>query len=264
MDENKNTMTFSIDKEREEYHLRKKKRKKIRFYIALVIWVMVITFLCTPFATHKMMHVDGNVYLSEQEIIEYANIKNIWWWSVDSDKVKAKLESYDEIDNVSISFTLKGLHISILEKYPLVKYIEDDSEYYITNTSFNPVSKSDHNYEEYKLIDISELDSSRRNDFVKEYSKVNRKVRETLFSLEMGSSDDYVILKGKLDENLYFDIEINLEYLSFKLEEAKFDNIKAEILGKVSSSNVEYDIDNPIYVRYNLTDINKFEIVEVN
>ena len=76
--------------------------------------------------------------------------------------------------------------------------------------------------------------------------------------------EDYVILKGKLDENVYFDIEINLDYLSFKLDERKFNNIKAEILGKISGSNVEYGIDNPIYVRYNLTDINEFEIVEVD
>ena len=264
MSENNNTMTFSIDKERDEYHLRKKKRKKIRFYIALVIWVVIITFLCTPFATYKMMHVNGNVFLSEEEIINYANIKNVWWWSVDGDKVKNRLESHEKIDNVSISFTLKGLHISILEKYPLVKYVDNGKEYYITNTSFNPISSENCDYSEYKLIDISALDESKRNDFTKEYSRVSRDIREMIFELKKHSNEDYVILKGKLDENVYFDIEINLDYLSFKLDERKFNNIKAEILGKISGSNVEYGIDNPIYVRYNLTDINEFEIVEVD
>ena len=75
---------------------------------------------------------------------------------------------------------------------------------------------------------------------------------------------NYIYDTMKLDENVYFDIEINLDYLSFKLDERKFNNIKAEILGKISGSNVEYGIDNPIYVRYNLTDINEFEIVEVD
>lgn len=253
MEDNKNTMTFSIDKEREEYHARKKKRKMIRLYIALVIWVIIITFLCTPFATYKMMHVDGNVYLSEEEILEYAKIKNVWWWAIDADKVKNKLEEHHDIDNVSISFTWEGLHISILEKYPIATLNIDGKDYYIMNTSFDPVLKSEHKYDIDNLIDITNLDESKRNEFIKEYSNVDLDIRSNFYGLESTLDEDVVVLKGKFNENAYFDIEIDLEYLSFKLDNEKFINIKEEILGELAKSNVKYGIDNPLYVDYNLT-----------
>ena len=260
MNEKINTMTFSIEKEREEYHKRKRKRKIVKLYISLVIWAIIIAFLCSPFASYKMMNVNGNVYLSEEEIIEYAGIKHSWWWIVDGNKVKEKLEEHGNIDNVSVSFDWRGLHISILEKYPLVSLVIDGNSYYITNTSFVPVLQSECNFGETHLIDISELDESLRNDFVRKYSNVHLDVRNTFYKLETTSEDGVVIMKGKFNDNAYFNIEIKLEYLDVKLEEEKFNNIKEEILGKIGSSNVKYDIDNPVSVKYNFTDTSRYEI----
>ena len=261
MNDKMNAMTFSIEKEREEYHLRKKKRKMVKLYISLVMWALIIAFLCTPFATYKAMSVNGNVYLSEEEVIDFAGIKHSWWWAIDSDKVRKKLEEHENIDNVSVSFDWKGVHISILERYPLASLTIEGNEYYITNTGFEPVLKSECHFYEDNVIDISNLPELKRNEFIRKYSNVSLNVRETFYGLEQTEKDGVVILKGKINENTYFNMEIKLEYLDVKLREEKFNNIKEEILGKISSSNVEYDIDNPVSVKYNFTDTSYYEIV---
>ena len=260
MNEDLHTMAFSIEKEREEYHQRKKKRKLVKLYISLALWAIIIVFLCSPLSTYKMMNVNGNVYLSEKEIIDYAGIRHSWWWIVDADKVKTKLEEHDNIDNVSISFDWKGLHISILEKYPLATLTIDGEKYCILNTSFNPVKESECHKLTDNLIDISDLPEDKRNSFIRKYSSVSSSARDVLYGLDY-VSDDVVLLKGKFSEEAYFNIEISIEYLDVKLEEEKFKNIKEEILGKVGSSNVKYDIDNPINVKYNFTNVGYYEIV---
>lgn len=261
MDNIDTAMTFSIDKEREEYHLKKKKRKMVKLFIAFVVWVTIVTFLVTPFATYKMMHVNGNVYLTETEVLEYAGIKDTWWWVVDSNKVKSKLESHENIDNVSLSFNFEGLHISILEKYPLAKRTFEGKDYYIMNTKFDPVLVSETNYDIEKLIDITDIESSVINDFAKQYSNVRLSVREYFYKLEATENDRTVVLKGRFNENCYFNMEINIdEYFQLKLENQKINNIKEEILGKMARDNVKYGVDNPIYVRYNLTNIDSYKI----
>ena len=261
MNDKVNAMTFSIEKEREEYHLRKRKRKMVKLYISLVMWALIIAFLCTPFASYRAMSVNGNVYLSEEEIINYAGIKYSWWWVIDSDKVRKKLEEHENIDNVSVSFDWKGLHISILERYPLASLVIGENEYYITNTGFDPVLKSECHFYENSVIDISDLPESKRNEFIRKYSNVSLNVRDVFYGLETTEKDDVLILKGKINENAYFNMEIKLEYIDVKLREEKFNNIKEEILGKINDSNVEYDIDNPVSVKYNFTDTNYYEIV---
>lgn len=260
MNENLNTMTFSIEKEREEYHQRRKKRKIVKLYIALALWAVVVAFLFSPYASYKMMKVNGNVYLSENEIIEYANIKHSWWWIVDGDKVKQKLEEHKNIDNVSVSFDWKGIHISILEKYPIATLKIDDQDYYIVNTSFDPVLQSEGDYKETNLIDITELNPDLRNNFIRKYSNVDLDIRSLFYKLESNGENGEVVLKGKFNDNAYFNIEIKIDYIDVKLETEKFNNIKGEILGKIADSNVKYDIDNPVSVKYNFTDTSRYEI----
>ena len=125
MNDKVNAMTFSIEKEREEYHLRKRKRKMVKLYISLVMWALIIAFLCTPFASYRGMSVNGNVYLSEEEIINYAGIKYSWWWVIDSDKVRKKLEEHENIDNVSrITIIAIHNHIGMLFTYfdPIINH----------------------------------------------------------------------------------------------------------------------------------------------
>ena len=99
------------------------------------------------------MNVKGNVYLSQKEIIELANIKNTWWWLVDGNKLKNKLEEYPNIDNVSVSKGINGLNISILEKYPLA--IKDNK--YLMNTTLKLLEKEEYPLKVGNLIDISSL-----------------------------------------------------------------------------------------------------------
>ena len=250
-----NTMAFSIDKERYEYHYKKRRRKIIRLLISLIVWAILIIYLVTPFSTYKMMHVKGNVYLSEEEIIELAEIKHTWWWMVDSSELKKKLEKYDNIDNVSVSKGMNGLNISILEKYPLA--IRDDK--YLMNTTLELMEKENYNHVVNNLIDISRVDSTYLNLFANQYIHVDLDIRETFYSAYM-EENKIIVLEGNFDESSYFIMKLNLDCLSIKLSRNNFLNIKGEILGKVKSDNVEYSKENPCVVRYNLTNVYEYVI----
>jgi len=249
------TIAFSIDKEREEYHYRKRKRKIVKLIISLVIWLVIIIYLITPFSSYKMMHVKGNVYLKEAEIIDMAGIKHMWWWLVDSDALKDKLETYENIDNVSISKGVNGLNISILEKYPLATR----NDKYLMNTTLELLEKEKYPYTINNLVDISEIEAEYINIFSNQYIRVDLDIREVFMNAKM--VDDKIIeMEGKFNESTYFKIFLNLECLSIKLSNKNFSKIKEEILGKVSSNNVEYSKDNPCVVKYDFTDVYKYEI----
>lgn len=250
-----NTMTFSLDKEREEYHFRKRRRKMVKLLIASILWAILVVYLLTPFATYKMMHVKGNVYLKEEDIIELAGIKNTWWWLVDSDKLKKELESYENIDNVSVAFGLDGLNISILEKYPLA--IKDNK--YLMNTTLELLEKEKYPYQINDLVDISEMDSKYLNVFANQYIHVDLEIREVFNNAYM-KDDKIIILEGNFDDKSYFKMELNLDFLSIKLSSTNFTKIKDEILGKINNDNVEYTIDNPLYVKYNFTNVYEYQI----
>jgi cell division septal protein FtsQ len=253
--DNENTIAFSLDKERYEYHHKKRRRKLIRLLVALIIWGIIVIYLLTPFSTYKMMHVKGNVYLSEDEVIELGDIKSTWWWMVDTNKLKSKLEKHDNIDNVSISRGFNGLNISILEKYPLA--LRNDK--YLMNTTLELLEKDKYNHEVNNLIDISEIDSLYLNLFANQYIHVDLDIRETFYSAYM-EDNKIIVLNGNFDDSSYFVIKLNLDCLSIKLSRSNFLNIKEEILGKVNNDNVKYSIDDPCIVRYNLTDVYEYEI----
>lgn len=249
------TMTFSIDKEREEYHFRKRRKKIIKLLISLIIWAIIIIYLLTPFSSYKMMNVKGNVYLDEEEVIELAGIKNTWWWLVDSKKLKDKLETYVNIDNVSVSKGFNGLNISILEKYPLATR---DGKY-LMNTTLELMEKSEYPYTIDKLVDVSELNSTYVNLFANQYIHVDLKIREYFISAKM-QDEKIMIIEGKFNESSYFKIYLNLDCLSIKLSSDNFNKIKSEILGKVSDDNVQYDKDNPCIVKYNFTSVYEYRV----
>ena len=251
----KDTMTFSLDDERKQYHERMKKRKITRLIIALILWAIVIFYFLTPFATYKMMHVTGNVYLSENEVIEYANIKNTLWFLVDNEKLKTKLEEHNKIEDASISFGINGLNIYILEKYPLAKR----NDKYIMNTSFEPLTIDDESINSYKLIDISDLDDNQITGFAKNYREVDLDIREVFYEAKK-ESDKIIILKGNFDEDSYFEMKLNIDYLNVKLMRENFNNIKKEIIDKITNTNVKYDKDNPCFINYDLDRVDKYEI----
>lgn len=253
--DNENAMTFSLEKERNEYHCKKRRKKIIKLLFALIVWVIVIFYLITPFSTYKMMHVKGNVYLKEEDILEFANIKSMWWWLVDKDELKEKLEEDKNIDNVSISKGFNGLTISILERYPLA--IKNDK--YLMNTTLNLLDKEEYAFKIEKLIDISEIEDKYLSLFSSQFIEVDLQIREVFYSGVMEDSKT-IVLKGKFNESSYFEMKLNLDCLAIKLNEPNFLNIKREILGKISSDNVEYSKDNPCVVRYNLTNVYEYQI----
>lgn len=253
MDQN-NTMTFSFEKERNEYHQNRKRKKTIRLLISLIIWSILIIYLCTPFASYKMMNVKGNVYLSDNEVLELAKVKRLWWWIVDGDALKNELEKDSRIDNVSVSKGLDGLNISILEKYPIAIC----NEQYLMNTT-EIIDKEKYPYPIDNLVDISDVDHVYINSFASQYIHVDLSVRESFYLATM-LDEQNIVLHGKFDENSYFQMIISLRYLSSKLESDKIVNIKNEILGKIANDNVQYSKENPCIVRYNLTDIYGYEL----
>lgn len=251
----KDTMAFSIDKERADYHFRKKRRKVIKLFISLFLWLLLVIYLITPFATYKMMHVKGNVYLTEREIIELAGIKNTWWWLVDSQKLKDKLEEQENIDNVSISKNIYGLSISILEKYPLA--IKDDK--YLMNTTLELLDRENYKYKIDNLVDISDIDDAYLNVFANQYIHVDLKIRNVFTKASM-QDDKIIIFEGHFDENSYFEMKLNIDCLSIKLSGDNFYKIKNEILGKVVNDNVKYNQGNPCIVEYNFTNVYEYRI----
>lgn len=249
-----NTMTFSFEKERYEYHSKKRRRKIIRLLIALVIWAVLIIYLLTPFSKYKMMHVKGNVYIKEDEIIEMANIKNTWWWLVDSSELKLALEKHENIDNVSISKGFNGLNISIFERYPIA--IKEDK--YVLNT-LELINKEDYKIDIGDVIEVNELDSQYLNLFANQYIHVDLDIRNTFYKAIM-EDNKTIVLKGKFSESSYFEMKLDIDSLAIKLSSSNFIKIREEILGKMSIDNVEYSKENPCIVRYNLTNVYEYEI----
>ena len=251
---NTNTIAFSIDQERLAYHSKNKRRKIIRLLVCLIIWGIIAIYLATPLSTYKMMHVKGNVYLKEEEILDLLDIKSTWWWLVDSEKVKTILEEHPNIDNVSISKGTKGLNISILEIYPLAiineTYLMNDGN--ILKIEKYPLSID-------KIIDISELTTESLSVFSNEYIHVDLAIRE-LFSRATMLDDKTIVMEGKFDESSHFKIFLNLDCLRIKLSSNNFLKIKSEILGKINEHNVQYSQENPCIVEYNFKDIYEYKV----
>ena len=255
---NQDTMTISVEKEILEYHQHKKRRKIVKLVIALAVWLLIFVYLATPLSMHLMMHVKGNVYLSEKEIIEMAGIKRTWWWATDSKKVASKLESYENIDNVSISMDINGLNISIVEKYPLA--IRNGK--YVMNIDSSLKEKDEYPYKDRikNLIDISEISDDYVSTFISQFIYLKLENRELFTSAKM-DGEKIIVMSGKINEECYFIIRLNLESLSIKLKDAKFDKIKNEILGNVKSGSVKYDVDNPCIVEYDYPNIYEYRFV---
>ena len=248
------TMTFSIDQERLEYHLKNKRRKIIRLLICMIVWAIILLYMITPLSTYKMMHVKGNVYLTEDEILDLADIKSKWWWIVDSEKLKEKLEKHPNISNVSVSKGFEGLNISILERYPLA--IKDGN--YVMNNA-EVIGKEDYDLNIENLIDITTLSRDATTTFVNQYIHVDLNVRNVFYRAEM-QDEKIMILYGNFDENSHFKIYLNLDYLSIKLSNNNFINIKSEMLGKVNSDNVQYKQGNPCIIEYNFKNVYEFKV----
>lgn len=112
-------------KTKNEVQPRKRKRLRIRYgriFIALFLLGLCVYFFFSMFGFRiKNIYISGNAYLSDQEIIEIAQIQNYpSTFSALCFKTKQKLESHIMIEKASV--TKKGLfeiHIRVTENKPL-------------------------------------------------------------------------------------------------------------------------------------------------
>ena len=113
------TKTFSIDLERTNYHLKMKRRKKIRLITVIIVWIVLIIYLLTPLSRVNLK-VKGNVYYSKEELVKMGYInENRLWWLYDKKNTIKVLESYEYINNVEIKKSLFGTKMTINEVYPI-------------------------------------------------------------------------------------------------------------------------------------------------
>ena len=84
------TKTFSIDLERNNYHLKMKKRKKTRIITVIVVWMLLFVYLLTPLSRVNLS-VSGNVYYSKEELVKIGNINEnrLWWLYDQKDSIKS-------------------------------------------------------------------------------------------------------------------------------------------------------------------------------
>ncbi|SHF49556.1 cell division protein FtsQ/DivIB [Ornithinibacillus halophilus] len=111
---------------------KKKANRRLIFYLSIFFFlVSIIVYLQTPLSHIKTITVNGNSFMSEEQVLTQSEIsigKNIWM--VDLEASSNKLTENPIIKKVEVSRNLPwGITIEVLE-HEHVAYFERDNQYY--------------------------------------------------------------------------------------------------------------------------------------
>ena len=195
---------------------RKIKYKKLLLFL---FFVFIIVFCVFKFLTLHIanIYVDGNVYLSDQDIIEIANLEDYpLAFTTFSNFIESKLKSNSKILDASVKKSGTRINISVVENRPLFydelthRVVFSDGS--IGDSSFSvPVLTSSVNSSIYsKFLDKLSLINSSVFSFISEISYCPNDVDNELFLFSMNDGNYvYMNLDRFSSIDRYFDMIVN-------------------------------------------------------
>lgn len=255
------TKTFSIDLERNNYHLKMKKRKLKRILVVAIIWLILIVYLVTPLSKINLK-VYGNVYYSKEELMNMAYINSDeLWWLFNKEKAIKTLESYEYIENVSISKSPFSTKMTINEIFP-IGYIGDN--YVFSNGSLKNKNSYPLNSKIVNIADFSLINNDKISALAYKYSNVPFEVRNNFESIKIETIKatsyyyDFILIDGYDEKIGYFTIKTDLVYLDTKFNTNKY----AKIIEEISKNKLKYSRENRALIAYLYPDEEEFHLVD--
>lgn len=116
----------------EQQNKKKKALLASRIFLVALFWVLILSYLVSPFSKATIIEYAGNFeVISKNDIYNLGEFdENSFWWSIDLDKTKNKIESYADskyILDLKISYTFTGLKVEIEENIITAKYEDSNN-----------------------------------------------------------------------------------------------------------------------------------------
>ena len=253
------TKSFSIDEKRKKYTKKIKKNRFIKFLIVSFLWTVILIFLFSPFSKVKYYNIQGNIYLSEEEIIDIANIdNNILFFLLDENKIENVLQNELYINNSKIILDFQHANIEIKEIYPVATIGEN---YLLSNG--NIIEQSYYMYKERinsRPIIATPIDYDKRVELSSLLSVVDNSLIDKMKEIKIIEKTGYTLCDIQFIDPLvgYLNIRLDFSLIDQKLDNQEYNYIVEEI----AKEDIIYTEDLQAYVRYDLINIHDFVIVE--
>ena len=172
-------------KSKKKKNKKKRKLNKKRFFTFLVIFTLLVTFIYKLFNTNiKNIYISGNEYLTDQEIIDIAKLKN-YPNSINnlSYSIKNRLEKEEYISSAKVKKKgfISKVYIEIKENYPLFYYqVENKTILYngdkVTDKFTVPTV-------------INQIPNTVYDEFLKKLKKVDKDILNRISEIEYSPND---------------------------------------------------------------------------
>ena len=172
----------ALQAKKEARHLR---RKQFQFYLVIIVIVVGIIYFCSDASKITSIKVFGNLFYSEQEILELANVDYQSRFLLKPKKLmEHRLESDDLIKEVNIEKSFDGrLSIEVKEELIIGYFVEKNKNYVLLHDgSVHEIhSKNLDAIVHYPLIDG--FSKKERAHLAKAFSPDGAQVRQDMISM---------------------------------------------------------------------------------
>ncbi|MBM7571736.1 cell division protein FtsQ/DivIB [Aquibacillus albus] len=112
---------------------KKKANRRLIFYLSIFfLLISLVVYLQSSLSHVRIIEVEGNQYVSEDEIIALGNIpEDQSYWSVDKERLKNNIRKHSEIKSVEITKTFPSTVTILVEEFERVGYVKQGDKYYL-------------------------------------------------------------------------------------------------------------------------------------
>lgn len=111
---------------------RKKANRRLVFYLSIFfLLICIIIYLQSPLSNIKSIEVTGNIYLSDEEVIQESHLStdtNIW--AVNLQKIEQQISKHPLVQNVVVNKKLPWTIEISLTEHAKVGYFKEDNDFY--------------------------------------------------------------------------------------------------------------------------------------
>lgn len=211
-----------------------KKNMVTRIVIVVILWLLIIAYLISPFSKAKIVEIKGNnLNFTSSYISEVGDFsQNSFLWSVNYRKAKENLVNHRYINDIEFKPSILGLTVIIDEVVVVGKNEEEDTKYFLSDGTsvrkssldFNDPLKPDYTFiGQYSKLPLIEETTFENENFRLLYHNLGHINHELLTSINCISKanefENFTCVKmqfSKEDLNLEQDLELycDVKYLS--------------------------------------------------
>jgi len=111
---------------------KKKANRRLVFYLSIFFFLIsIIVYLQSPLSHIKTIHVNGNAFLSDEEVIEQSELKtNTNIWTINREEISDELTNNQIVESAEVNRILPRTVQINLKEYEHVGYLEDGTSYF--------------------------------------------------------------------------------------------------------------------------------------